>query len=270
MGGRPRMKVRMKLKTIDVNGTTYAEVQDGKPVYEADDGKLVAFDAAHTNATIKRLNAEAKTHREAKEAAEAKLQAFAGIDDPDRARKAMETLRNLDDKKLIDAGEVEKVRRDAEERYNQKYAAEYEPVKAERDNLRSQLHAERLSTAFGRSKYIAEKLAVPVDIVQARFGAHFTVGDDGKIHAKGADGNPIYSRPNPGEEAGFDEALEHLVEAYPYRDSILKGSGASGGGAGGSRSGDGGKRTITRSQFASMSPADQAAYARDKGVSIVD
>jgi hypothetical protein len=258
----------VKLKTIELNGATYAEVRDGKPVYEADDGNEIAFDAAQFKATVKRLNDENKEHRKAKEAAEARLQAFADLD-PEAARKALETVGNLDAKKLLDAGEVEKVKREAEEAYKRKYEAEYKPVLADRDALRTQLHVERLGTAFGRSKYIAEKLAVPVDFVQARFGGHFFVGDDGKIHAKGPDGNPIYSRANPGEEADFDEAMEHLVEAYPSRDSIIKGTGASGGGAGGSRSGGSG-RTVTRAQFGAMSPGEQAAVARDKNVSIVD
>lgn len=259
----------MKLKTIELNGATYAEVQDGKPLYEADDGKVIAFDAPYTNATIKRLNGEAKSHREAKEAAEAKLQAFADID-PDAARKALETVSNLDGKKLIDAGEVERFKRETEDGYNRKLEAMYKPVEAERDALKAQLHGERLSTAFSRSKFIAEKLAVPVDFVQARFGGSFTVGDDGRIQAKGPDGNPLYGRSNPGEPAGFDEALEMLVEAYPHREQILKGTGASGGGAVGGRNGSGNGRTITRSQFAAMSPADQAAAARDKSVAIVD
>ena len=259
----------MKLKTIDVNGTTYAEVQDGKPVYETDDGKTITYDALHTNATIKRLNDENKAHRAAKEATEAKLKDFAGIDDPESARKAMEIVGNLDAKKLIDAGEVEKVKREAKEAYDRQFESAYKPVEAERDALKSQLYGERLNTTFGRSKYIAEKLAVPVDFVQARFGSHFGFGEDGKVRAKGPDGNPIYSRANPGEEADFDEALEHLIEAYPYRDSILKGSGASGGGANGSRSSDG-KRTVTRAQLDAMSPAEQSTTARDKAVTIVD
>jgi hypothetical protein len=33
----------------------------------------------------------------------------------------------------------------------------------------------------------------------------------------------------PGETAGFDEALEFLVENYPQKDHILKASGNSGG-----------------------------------------
>ena len=52
----------MKLK-LDANGNVV--LQDGKPVYIKDDGTEIAFDAAGTVATISRLNAEAKGHREA-------------------------------------------------------------------------------------------------------------------------------------------------------------------------------------------------------------
>ncbi|HEJ3129468.1 TPA: hypothetical protein SL290_006283, partial [Pseudomonas aeruginosa] len=45
-----------------------------------------------------------------------------------------------------------------------------------------------------------------------------------------AHGNKLYSKARPGEAADFDEALEILVDQYPYRDQILKGSGHSGGG----------------------------------------
>src|SRR5690606_6729424 len=79
----------MKLKTLEVDGKTYAEVQDGKPVYVEDDGKEVAFDAPGTRNTISRLNAEAKSHREAKEAAEKALKGFEGIEDPAAAIKAL-------------------------------------------------------------------------------------------------------------------------------------------------------------------------------------
>ena len=97
----------MKLK-LDENGNVV--VQDGKPVYVYDDGKEVAYDVPAAVAKIGSLNAEAKQHREAKEAAEAKLKAFDGIENAEAAKKALETVKNLDDKKLIDAGEAEKVK----------------------------------------------------------------------------------------------------------------------------------------------------------------
>lgn len=262
----------MKLKTIDVNGETYAEVQDGKPVYVHDDGKEIPFDAPHTTATIKRLNNEAKTYREAKEQVEGRLKAFEGID-PDASRKALDTLKNIEDGKLVDAGLADKVKQEAREAYERQlkeYEKKYLPIVEERDVLKSQLHNERLSAAFGRSKYIGEKLAIPVDLVQSKFGAHFEVGEDGKIRAKDANGNPVFSRVRGGEVAeDFDEALEALVDAYPYRDHILKGTGASGSGAGSLRAGGDGKRTVSRAEFEKMDAAKQRETALS-GAEIVD
>src|SRR3546814_12734191 len=65
-------RMTVKLKTIEVEGKVYAEVQDGKPVYVEDDGKELAFDAVGTRTTISRQNGQAKTHRERAEAAEGK------------------------------------------------------------------------------------------------------------------------------------------------------------------------------------------------------
>ncbi|WP_274571133.1 hypothetical protein [Neisseria leonii] len=97
----------MKLK-LDENG--YAVLHDGKPVYVHEDGKEVPFDAAAAMEKIGSLNAEAKRHREAKDAAESRLKAFEGIEDAAAAKKALATVRNFDDKKLIDAGEAERVK----------------------------------------------------------------------------------------------------------------------------------------------------------------
>lgn len=255
----------MKLKLDDKGAVV---VQDGKPVYVDSEGKDIAFDAPATVATIARLNNEAKTHRERFEAAEGKLKLFEGLDDPEKARKALDIVKNLDDKKLIDAGEVDRVKQEAKAAFDEQLKAQekkYQPVLEERDSLKNQLQHERLSTAFNRSKFIGDKLAIPVDLAQAKFGTHFQVGDDGKIRAKGQDGNLVYSRANPGNPAEFDEALEILVDAYPHRDSILKGSGASGGGAGGSGGNAGGKQ-ITRAQFEALSPVDRAAAAREKTI----
>jgi len=94
----------MKLKTTDIEGKTYAIVQDGNPVYVHDDGKEAPFDASGTVATIRARNAEAKANRERAEAAEAALKAFDGIDDAKAARDALATIAKFDQKKLIDAG----------------------------------------------------------------------------------------------------------------------------------------------------------------------
>ena len=66
-------------------------------------------------------------------------------------------------------------------------------------------------------------------MVQSVFGKHLKI-EDGNVVAYDAHGNKLYSKARPGEAADFDEALEILVDQYPYRDQILKGSGHSGGG----------------------------------------
>lgn len=249
----------MKLKTVVVDGKTYAEVNDQSlPLYIHDDGKEVAHDAAQTVATISRLNGEAKTNRERYEKAESALKTFEGIEDPAAAKKAMETLKNFDDKKLVDAGEVEKVKAEAIKAVEEKYA----PIVQERDAYQAQLHNELIGGGFARSKYIQDSISVPADMIQAQFGKNFKI-EEGKVVAYGADGQKIYSRARPGEVADFDEALESLVGGYQHKDSILKGSQAGGGGFQGG--GQGGSKSMTRDQFTSLKPAEQSSFMREGG-----
>lgn len=213
----------MKLK-LDENGN--AVLQDGKPVYVHDDGKEVAFDAPGTVATITRLNSEAKGHRERAENAEKAVKAFEGIDDPAAAKKALATVANLDAKTLVDAGEIEKVKAEI----SKAFQLQLDEVTGKAQTLEQQLYAEKIGGSFSRSKFIADKLAVPADMVQATFGQNLKV-EDGKVVAYDAQGQKIFSRARPGELADFDEAIETLVSQYPHRDHILKSSGANGGGA---------------------------------------
>lgn len=263
-------KAEMKLK-LDEAGN--AVIADGKPVYVHDDGKEIPFDAAAAISKISQLNAEAKGHREAKEAALERAKAFDGLD-PAEAAKALETIKNIDLKKLLDAGEVDKVKAEAARAFDEKLhamEAKYKPVVEERDQFMKDLVAEKIGGAFSRSKFIADKLAVPPDIVEARFGHSFKV-EGGSVVAIDHAGNKIFSRANPGEVAGFDESLEILVDAYPYKNSILKGSGASGG-AGNGGGGDGTGKVYTRAQFGALTPAQKADVAkqvREGSASLVD
>ncbi|OZY60403.1 hypothetical protein CJF39_05840 [Pseudomonas lundensis] len=213
----------MKLK-LDENGN--AVLQDGKPVYVHEDGKEVAFDAPGTVATITRLNSEAKGHRERADNAEKAVKAFEGIDDPAAAKKALATVANLDAKTLVDAGEIEKVKAEI----SKAFQLQLDEVTGKAQTFEQQLYAEKIGGSFSRSKFIADKLAVPADMVQATFGQNLKV-EDGKVVAYDAQGQKIFSRARPGELADFDEAIETLVSQYPHRDHILKSSGAIGGGA---------------------------------------
>lgn len=254
----------MKLKTVEVEGKTYAEVQDGKPVFLDDGGSEIAYDVPQAVSTITRLNSEAKGHREAKQAAESALKQFEGIEDPKAAIEALNTLKNLDDKKLVDAGEVEKVKAAAIKAVEEQYA----PYKEQAEKLEAQLRQEKIGGSFSRSKFIAENLAVPVDMVEKTFGSQFTV-EDGRIVAKDFNGNPIYSKSNPGELAEFDEAMSQLVNGYKYKDSILKGRGHNGSGSQGEGGGNGGGKTMTRAEFDQLGPQDRSAKIAD-GYKVTD
>lgn len=240
----------MKLK---LNDDGLAEVQDGKPVYVDDDGKEHTYDAPAMRKSLDKLNTDLAETRKARETAEEQAKKFSDLD-PDEARKAMETVKNLDDKKLVDAGEVQKVKDETA----QAFQKQLDEAQKEAESLRSNYASEKISGAFSGSKFVKENLAIPPDMAQAAFSKHFEF-KDGRITPKDANGNPIYSDSNPGDVASFDEALEKLVNQYPNRDSILKGSGNSGSGSGpvdGS-----GKRTISREQFGQMEPAEQSKFA---------
>jgi hypothetical protein len=257
----------MKLK-MDEDGRVV--LADGKPVYVHDDGKESPFDAAAAVQTLNRTLEESRKYKERAQTAEGTLKNFEGIENPDDARKALQTIKSLDEGQLVAAGKVEEISAKARKAAEESVAAarkahetDLRKTQAERDRYRTQLHDEKIGGAFARSKFISEKIAVPTDLIRAQFGGRFTVDDDGNILAKGSDGNPIPSRTNFGKNADFEEAIENLVAEYPYRDAILKGSGSSGSGARPTNGGGGGKRTISRSEYDRMPPMDQRSVALD-------
>lgn len=253
----------MKLKTIEIDGKTYAEVQDGKPVFAHDDGKEIPFDAPSAMSKISALNGEAKSHRERAEAAEAKAKAFDGIDDPAAAIKALSTIKNLDDKKLVDAGEVEKVKSEVAKVYEGKLSES----QAALAKIQGQLHEQLVGGSFARSKFIAEKFAAEgpagVEIAQALFGSRMKV-EDGKVVAYDGHGNKVFSRARPGDLADFEEAIEALVESYPHKAHILKSSGASGSGAQGGGQGTG--HNVSNKKASDMTTAEKAKFVGEHGL----
>lgn len=250
----------MKLK-LDANGNVV--VENGMPVYVHDDGKEIPFDAAAAMGKISQLNGEAKTHREAKEQAEARLSQFAGITDPTKALEALDMMTKIDQKKLIDAGAVDQVKAEITKVFQQ----QLEEATGKNQQLEQQLYQEMIGGRFGSSAFIKDKVAIPADFVQARFGQAFKI-EDGKVVAYDQQGNKVYSRTKPGELADFDEALETLVEQYPQKDHILKASGNSGGGSQQSQH-QAGQKTMKRDAFDALDGAGKQAALSD-GISIVD
>jgi hypothetical protein len=248
----------MKIKTIVVEGKNYAVLDDkGLPVYVHDDGKEVSHDAEAAVRKIGELNAEARDHRVAKEAAETKLKTFEGIEDPEAAKSALEKVASLTAGELKTAAQVEEIKAAAKKAAEENMAAARKQLdetvatlQKENQTLRSGWDGEKIGTAFSNSKFVKEKTLLPAHAAQKIFGDSFKV-EEGMLVAYDAKGGKIYSREKPGELAPFDEAVAQLLDEYPDRADILR---APGGGSGARQTGanqhlNNGDKVISRKEF---------------------
>lgn len=226
-------------------------LKDGDPIYIDANGveKTVAVD------TIARLNNEAKEHRIAKEEALAKLKAFDGID-AEKARAALETVAKLDASKLIDTGEVDKLKAQITQQFqtqlNEKDTA-FTELKSKYENM-------IVDNAFINSDFIRNNVAVPTDMFEAKFRNNFKV-ENGDVVAYGYDGSRLMSKTRAGEYATVEEAMQILAESHPQKDVILKANTGNGSGSGTGGGSNGGGRYMKRSDFEKLSPVQQAEYA---------
>ena len=189
------------------------------PYYVEQDGqyRLNVEGGFKTSEEITNLTKALNTERENRSKLESQLKKFEGIEDPEEARKAIETMSNLDKKKLIDAGEVEKVKAEVQKAMQSKIDELEKSVSQKEETLRKELIGGR----FARSKFLSDKVSAPTDLIESKFKDSFQV-ENGTVVAKDQHGNPIYSKERPGELADFDEALGLLIEQYPHKDVILK------------------------------------------------
>lgn len=238
-------------------------LKDGNPVYIDGSGRELTVEAG----TIARLQYEAKTHREAKEAAELKLKPYEGLD-AEKAKAAIDTVSKFNAKQLIDAGEVEKVRDEISKNYTTQLTEKEKAI----TELGARIQSMTMQNAFQGSKFVTERVAVPPEMFQATFGRNFRFESD-KLIPYGADGNKIYSKKRVGEIADFDEALEIIMESYPNKDKVLKAPDNSGSGNNGGGGNRGGGRTMSRNDFDKLDPMQksQVAAAINKGeMQVVD
>lgn len=248
----------MKLK-LDPEG--HVVVKDGKPVYIHDDGKEIPFDAQKATDKITELNENEKKKRFDVKSIQEKLDAYkTGEDqylDAAEAKKAIETVKNLEDGKLIDAGKVDKLKSEIQQAYVEKDKEKDKQFKAKEEALNQALKEKEntiynlmVVTKFANSPTVIDKTNLPPDIAADYFGKHFRVEGEGK----GAkvigyiDGEKILSRERPGEVADFEEALSTVIEHYPMKDRILRTSG----GGSASQGNTGGGRTSAEDKEALM------------------
>jgi len=247
--------MKMKLK-LDDNGQV--ALNDEKPIYIMEDGKEFVADVPSLYSKTLELKGESKRHREAKELAETRVSFYADLfPDMDAeslkewkatADAALGTVKNLEDKKLLDAKKVEIIKNDLREAHDKNLAtikksfaekeSDYQEHISKKDE---QIFKLMVGNAFANSKFFSGKdpltLLTP-DIALAAFGNNFKVKENentGELQIVGyCNGTEILStQPDRvGEIASIEESIEVLIDRYPNKDRIMA-AGRSGSGAGG-------------------------------------
>lgn len=249
----------LRMVAFDTGGAGWKKDADGKLASD-DKGNPIWIDAnggerALGGDTVNRLNGEAAQLRRERDDARTALEPFKDLD-AGKAREAIDKLTKIDQKKLIDSGEVDRVK----EEFGKQYTAQI----VERDKTIGELQAQRdgliKSNAFAQSAFIRERIAVPPDMFTATFGGNFKV-EDGKVIAYDQHNNKIMSEKRFGEPADIDEAFTTLVNNHPHKDTILRATDHKGTGGQGGGGGRGGVRTMLRRDFDKLGPADSADAA---------
>jgi hypothetical protein len=262
-----------------------AVLQDGKPVYVLDDGQDFVADVPSMHANILKFKGDEKATRIAVKGYKDTLKLFDGIEDlpvwHKNATDAMATVKNLDDKTLVDAGKVEQVKREVKDAYEGQVTtlktsikdqeATHVTVIALKDRV---IHKLTVGNRFANDPHFGgtEPLTnLPPEIGEAYFGHHFKVlpvdGKEDEVRVVGyLNGNEILStKPDTiGDIAKFDEAIAVIVAQSPHKDRIMAaghtGSGA-GGGEGGGGGGKGGDLEVLQKEYDDLVKAGKGREA---------
>jgi hypothetical protein len=223
-------------------------VQDGNPVWTYEDGDKAGtsapVDFGKTMSSIAKITQESVSRKDKLREYDERYSPLAGIDNiadfVTQGRAAMETVANYDDKKILDAGEVQKIKDQANQVWQSKIdnlQTSHMNVLTERENMiaqkSEQINKLIIKGGFDRSTFLNEKTLLPSDVAYSFLGNSFIVEEvDGEIRGYGLDaaGNKLMSGKNPAEYADVEEAIEILVMSHPQKDRILRmdanGSGA--------------------------------------------
>lgn len=240
------MKLKAFIKSL-------ADIPEALHGYYVADGEGFRLDAEGVE-DVTGLKTALEKEREAGREALKKLKAYEGLD-PEAARAAIENLEKLGQKKLIDAGEVEKVRKEISDAFGKQLTERDAQIQAK------DAHIYRLEVGnrFASSPFIADSTLIPPDMAEAMFGKNFKI-EDGRVVGYAGE-NRIYSAKNPAELAGFDEALEIMINSYPNKDRILKGGAATGSGSEQSR----GTVTVPKTLAECKTDAEKVAWVKAQG-----
>lgn len=253
----------MKLKIDQATGK--AEVKDGMPVYVGDDGTETTFDLPKLLSTAHATREERdRIEREAKALRESMKQFGSTEEEIKAAIEKLRIARNLDDKKLVDAGKVEELVSQRLKEATTAWESEKSALAKEKDEARATVRRLLISSKIAGSSVLSDYLPTP-DLIELALGEHFDVdGDRVVAYRDPKTKERIYSAKDPGQLADVDEALAILLKAHPNHDKWKKSANASGSGAPGAPGGGGAARTITRDEARNPAAYRAAKEAAEK------
>lgn len=226
--------------------------EDGKIVYIDPQGQELPLDPVAMYNKISELGKTNQKDREKYTQLRDQFSIFEGVDDlakwKEEADKAIETVKNFNDKDWMKADKVDQLKREMSDAYEDKlkqakasFGEIENSYKSTIEKKDAQIRTLLVSNKFANSVYFSgekRKANLLPDIAEAYFGHHFRVEENDKtgkidVVAYHANGDQIISKINPGELADFDEAIGVIIDTHPQKDYFLRaapgGSGSSGG-----------------------------------------
>lgn len=180
----------------------------------------------------------AKTEKAAREALEAKLKEFEGID-PKAVREMLTQKQKQQEEELEKKGQWETLKANMAAAHQ----AEKEKLEADLKDLREQISSRdstidelTIGSQFSNSGFIKESLNMTPSKARVVYGSHFELVDGvltGHDKPRGSkDRSPLVDA--SGNALPFDKALSAIVEADPDRDELLKSKSKTGSNSGNS------------------------------------
>ena len=232
-------------------------IEEDKVVYFDDDGEERKLDWQHSIGKIREVSDDRDDWRTRGKKAIAALELFGDIS-ADDARNAIRTIKSYDDKKLVDAGEVDKLKAKLTEDLQNQHR-EFTESQAAVLKLRDKALAEKdgqirrlmVSNSFERSPFLNKSVVAALrgKNGESVWGDHFHV-ENGEVVPYESGDRKLYSKEKPGELAEFEEAIQLIVMADPRKDDYLISGHAGGDDHGETRTTDHspGAVTLTREQ----------------------
>lgn len=227
---------------VDENGAATVQ-EDGRVVYVDDtDGKEVPVDVNQLYIKINNLNSESAQRRRRINELEQQYAVLDGIEDVgefvSQAQEALDKIAQLEASggsgDPPDA-DLEAAKKRIQESYDAKIAALEKKAESEKTTLAEQLKAKdsaiyrlTVATEFAKSEFFAgdsPQTFLTPDMAEKIWGDRFKVEEhNGNYRVVGYDaaGNQILSRENPGEPAGFQEAIGAIIDGDPQKTKYMR------------------------------------------------